>query len=72
MVNVNNAKSERVTSALSLYNTQNKDVIRRYANFIIENPNKLHVSAAAPEICSLFWNCYNKICVPADYVLIIA
>jgi len=69
MFYVNNAKSESVTSALSLYN--NKNVIRRNANFIINNPNKINISAAAREMHSLFWNCYNNICVPTDYVLII-
>jgi len=58
MANINNAKSESVTSTRCLCTIRNnKDVIRRYANFITDNPNKLHVSAAAPEICSLFWNC---------------
>jgi len=50
----------------------NKDVIRRHANFIINNPNKIHISAAASEMRSFFWNFYNNICVPAGCVLTIA
>jgi len=69
MVDVNNAKSESVTSALSLYN--NKNVIRRNANFIINNPNNINISGVAPEMHTLCWNCYNNICAPTDYVIII-